>query len=580
MKNKFILGLNIYHGDSSACLMKNGEIIFAIEEERINRVKHWAGFPVKSIQACLDYSKISLEDINYIALNSNPFSNLLDKIKFGLTNVNSYKLIFNKLVLKKKKLSISKILKKNFKTKSLPEIKYYDHHLCHIASSHYPSKFKNPLLISADGFGDFASTVAAIDANNKIFVQNKILFPNSLGIFYQSFTQLLGFKNYGDEYKMMGLSAYGKNRFSEKLDKVISYRKGEFKLNLNFFQHHSKEINMKWNDESPKIDNLYSENLNKLFDYNFKNQEISEIHFDLAKSVQDKYEEIIINYIKYYKEKNDASCLALSGGCAMNSLANGAILKKLKFKDIYIPPAPGDAGGAIGAAILCNKQYHDNFKTYYTNPYLGGKIINQNIETLIYEKLESSKDKNLKFEKLENNELIKFIANQIYDNNVVGWYQDRMEWGPRALGNRSILANPCNPNMKDLINSKIKRRESFRPFAPAILKEEVSNWFELEADVPYMSIVLKILESKRHLLPAVTHVDGTGRLQTVDKTKNKLFYELIMYFKSLSGVPVILNTSFNENEPIVNTPDEAINCFLRTKMDVLAIGNYVITRQN
>ncbi len=580
MKNNFILGLNIYHGDSSACLMKDGEIIFAIEEERINRIKHWAGFPIKSIQACLDFSKISLGDINYIALNSNPFSNLLDKIKFGLTNVNSYKLIFNKLVLKKKKLSVSKILKKNFKTKSVPKIKYYDHHLCHIASAHYPSKFKNPLLISADGFGDFASTVAAIDFNNKIFVQNKILFPNSLGIFYQSFTQLLGFKNYGDEYKMMGLSAYGKNRFSEKLDKVISYREGEFKLNLNFFQHHSKEINMKWNDESPKIDNLYSENLNKLFDYNFKNQEISELHFDLAKSVQDKYEEIIINYIKYYKEKNDASYLALSGGCAMNSLANGEILKKLKFKDIYIPPAPGDAGGAIGAAILCNKQYLDNFKTYYTNPYLGGKILKQNIETLIHEKLESSKDKNLKFKKLESYELIKFIANKIYDNNVVGWYQDRMEWGPRALGNRSILANPCNPNMKDLINSKIKRRESFRPFAPAILKEEVSNWFELEADVPYMSIVLKILESKRRFLPAVTHVDGTGRLQTVDKTKNKLFYELIMCFKSLSGVPVILNTSFNENEPIVNTPDEAINCFLRTKMDVLAIGNYVITRQN
>ena len=351
-------------------------------------------------------------------------------------------------------------------------------------------------MISADGFGDFASTVAAIDVNDKIFVQNKILFPNSLGIFYQSFTQLLGFKNYGDEYKMMGLSAYGKNRFSEKLDKVISYSKGDFKLNLNFFQHHSKEINMKWNDESPKFDNLYSDNLNKLFDYNFKNQEISELHFDLAKSVQDKYEEIIINYIKYYKEKNDTSYLALSGGCAMNSLANGAILKKLKFKDIYIPPAPGDAGGAIGAAILCNKQYFNNFKTYYTNPYLGGKILKQNIETLIYEKLECSEDKNLKFKKLENYELIKFVANKIYDNNVVGWYQDRMEWGPRALGNRSILANPCNPNMKDLINSKIKRRESFRPFAPSIIKEEVSNWFELEADVPYMSMVLKILKIK------------------------------------------------------------------------------------
>ena len=578
MKDGYILGLNIYHGDSSACIMKNGEIIFAIEEERINRIKHWAGFPLESVKLCLEHANISLSQVDYLAINTNPLSNIWGKIKFGITNLNSYKLIIKKLIIRNKKNSIDKILKEIFDTTKIPQIKYFDHHLCHIASAYFPSKFEKSLLISADGFGDFASTVAAISSNNEIKIQNKVLFPNSLGIFYQTFTQLLGFKNYGDEYKVMGLSAYGKNKFSDKLDKVITYKSGAFKLNLNFFEHHKKEISMKWNNESPRFDNLYNKNLNKLFNYDFENKEIGEAHYDLASSVQNKYEQIILEYIKYYKIKNDISYLSLSGGCAMNSLANGKIIKELNFKDVYIPPAPGDAGGAIGAAILCDKKYFDNKKNYYNTPYLGGKIDHKNLEEIIIKKLNYSKQKNFTYKKYDNKELIKIIAQKIYDNNVVGWYQDRMEWGPRALGNRSILANPCNPNMKDIINSKIKRRENFRPFAPSILKEEVENWFEINQTAPYMSIVLYINKNKRLKLPAVTHVDGTGRLQTVDQKKNKLFYDLIKNFSTLSGVPILLNTSFNENEPIVNTPDEALDCFLRTKMDILVIENYIILR--
>ena len=390
----------------------------------------------------------------------------------------------------------------------------------------------------------------------------------------------MGFKNYGDEYKVMGLSAYGKNKFSAELSKVVNYKNGSFKLNVNFFEHHKKEINMKWYNESPRFKNLYNQNMKKLFDFDFENQKIGEHHYDLAKSVQSKYEEIIINYIKYYKEKYNTHYLSLAGGCAMNSLANGKILKELDFKDIYIPPAPGDAGGAIGAAILCDKKYFNNQKQYYSSPYLGGRAKYEKIETTIKNKIKISKMKNLICKKLQNNELIEVVAKKIYENNVVGWYQDRMEWGPRSLGNRSILANPCNPNMKEIINKKIKRRESFRPFAPSVLKEEVKNWFEIDKDVPYMSVVLKIKKEKRINLPAVTHKDGTGRLQSVDINTNKLYYNLIKSFSNLSGVPMILNTSFNENEPIVNTPEQAIDCFLRTKMDLLVIEDFIIFREN
>ena len=580
MQNKYILGLNIYHGDSSACIMKNGEIIFAIEEERINRIKHWAGFPIQSIKYCLNYAGISLDQVDYIAINSNFYSNFLSKVKYGLTNFKNYKLILSKLVLRRKKKSINNLLRKYFNSSIIPKIVNFDHHLCHIASAYFPSNKKSSLLISADGFGDFSSTVAAVASNSSIYIKHKVLFPHSLGIFYQAFTQFLGFKNYGDEYKVMGLSAYGKNKFKEEMDKILILENGSFKLNLNYFQHHRNIITMKWENEAPKFNNLYNNNLNKLFNFNFDNKEISEIHMDLARSIQDKYEEIILNYISFYKKKFDLDHLSLAGGCAMNSLANGKIYDKLGFKDIYIPPAPGDAGGAIGAAILCDKKFFNNSKIYYSTPYIGSVIDGSKIEKKIKSILHSSKEReNISLNFYEKDqELVGEVAKEIYNEKVVGWYQDRMEWGPRALGNRSILANPCSPNMKGIINLKIKRRESFRPFAPSILKEYVSDWFETKADVPYMGMVFKIKQNKQKKLPAVTHVDGTGRLQTVDKKTNKLYYELINSFKELTGVPMLLNTSFNENEPIVNTLEEAIYCFLRTKMDLLVIGNYILKR--
>ena len=580
MKNNYILGLNIYHGDSSACLMKDGEIIFAIEEERINRIKHWAGFPIESINACLSYENIELDQIQFIAINSNSLSNIFHKFKYSISNFSNYRLFLKKFFLKRKKNNFLNLLQNNFSSSVIPKIKYYDHHLCHIASAYFPSNFKKSLLISADGFGDFASTVAAVGDKNIISVKNKVLFPHSLGIFYQAFTQFLGFKNYGDEYKVMGLSAYGEDKFKNQLDKIITNNKSSFNLNLDFFQHHVKNINMKWNDESPKFENLYNQNLSKLFNYNFESNPIEQIHMDLAKSVQSKFEEIILTYIGFYKNKFDIENLSLSGGCAMNSLANGKIVKELKFKNIYIPPAPGDAGGAIGAAILCNKENYGSSKSYYDSPYLGNNLNKITLSEIIKAKINSKKEKELiEVDYIETNQdLVELIAQKIFNNNIVGWYQERMEWGPRALGNRSILANPCSDKIKDIINLKIKRREKFRPFAPSILKDHMSSWFEADLDVPYMGVVLKINKNKRGLIPAVTHEDGTGRLQTVERKKNDLYYMLINAFEKLSGVPILLNTSFNENEPIVNTPQEAIDCFLRTKMDILVLGNFVLKR--
>ena len=575
-KNKYILGLNIYHGDSSACLMRNGEIIYAIEEERLNRIKHWAGFPIKSISACLFYANITLDEVDYIAVNSNPYSNLLSKINYSLLKIGNYGFFAKRLIHKIKKTSFKNILIDNFKIKNLPIIKFYDHHMCHMASAYFPSNFKKSLLISADGFGDFASTVAGVADNDLIKIHHKVLFPHSLGIFYQAFTQFLGFKNYGDEYKVMGLSAYGKNNFKNEINQVIKNTNGSFNLNLNFFQHHKKNINMKWNNESPKFENLYSHNLSKLFKFKLNNEKISEIHMDIAKSVQVKFEEIILKYIEYYQNLFEASNLSLSGGCAMNSLANGSMIKKLKFKNVYIPPAPGDAGGAIGAAILCDKEYHVSKKISYLSPFLGEDLKNIDLEKVIKENIKNKK--NISLDYIDSDQkLVDIVSKNIFENKIVGWYQNRMEWGPRALGNRSILANPCSDKIKEIINLKIKRRENFRPFAPSILKEHVVHWFEKDVDVPYMSIVLNIKENKRKKIPAVTHVDGSGRLQTVDK-KHKLYHMLIEAFYKISGVPILLNTSFNENEPIVNTPEEALSCFLRTKMDILVIGRFILKR--
>ncbi len=579
----YIIGINAYHADSSACIIKDQNLIFAIEEERLRRIKHWAGFPILSIKNCLEVAKINLSDVDYICINSNPKVNIIKKIIHILKYRPSIKLIINKFRNKKKNQNIKSIIKREFTNDEFRgKIINIEHHDAHLASTFFVSPFKEACVVSIDGFGDFTSTAWGFGHNTEIEVKERIHFPHSLGIFYQSITQFLGFKKYGDEYKVMGLAPYGKPKYKDKLKKVLILEdQGKFKLNLNYFKFHKSNTDFKWDNGKVSFNDLYS---NKLIDLLGKERDegenIDQFHKDIAQSAQSLYEDAFINILnetyKIYKNKN----ICISGGCGMNSVANGKITKNTPFKNVYIQPAAGDAGGALGASyytwhtVLKNKERFEMKHAYY-----GNSFDNKIIEKIIKNENNKLKDQNCNLKFYENfNELTEKVVNLISNGNVVGWFQDRMEWGPRALGNRSILADPRNPKMKNILNSKIKRRESFRPFAPSILKEQVSEWFEIDDDVPFMMKVFQIKEKKRSIIPAVTHIDGSGRLQTVYKDRNEKYYNLIKQFYKISKVPILLNTSFNENEPIINRPDEALNCFLRTKMDVLALGNYLIIR--
>ena len=575
----YTLGLNINHADTSACIFNNFNLVAAAEEERFTRKKHEMSFPSNAIRFCLTKANINISQVDYVSINSRPLSSIQKKIFFLLLNLKNYVLIFqslfNTIVKFSIKDSLNLIDKNNF---FKGEIKYFDHHLSHLASSFYYSPFKKSVNLSVDGFGDFASCSWGSAKNNVLKIDNKIFFPHSLGIFYQALTQYLGFKNYGDEYKVMGLSSYGKPIYVNQISNLISYKeKLKFELNLKFFLHHKKKILITKNNQ-PFFCDLYSKELEKLLGPERKSkEEINQRHKDIAKSTQVVYENIFFNLLNDLYEKYNIKNLNLSGGCVMNSVANGKIIFNTKFKNIYTSSNPGDAGGSIGSALcLINKIYKK--KKYFSlsnpSPYIGESFSNDEVEVII-SKYKLSKKFDVK--KIETHKLCELVANYISRAYIVGWFQDGMEWGPRALGSRSILADPRNPKMKQILNLKIKKREDFRPFAPSILYKFMDRWFEVKKPVPYMSEVYKIKKNKRKLIPAVTHVDGTGRLQTVTK-ENGRFYSLLSEFYKKTKVPIILNTSFNENEPIVRTPEHAIDCYLRTEMDILVIQDWVIKR--
>ena len=577
MLDKYTLGLNFLHSDSSACIFKNNQLIAASEEERFTRVKHTSFFPINSINYCLKEANIDISKVNFVTLNTNPFSGLLKKIIYVLLNLSSLRIVISSLLNSTKKIRLSKMIdnidnEKVFKGK----IVYTDHHEAHIASSLFFSNYEESANLSIDGFGDFASCAYGIYKSNKLKIDYKVNFPHSLGIYYQSLTQFLGFKNYGDEYKVMGLSSYGKPRYIDELSKIIFKTPKGFKLNLKYFNHHKKKI-FQINENGQFIyENLYTNYLTELLgDERDVNGDIKQKHLDLAKSVQVVYEDILFHIVNIVYEKYQIQNLTLSGGCAMNSLANGKIIENSKFKNIYICPNPGDAGGAIGSASLVLKKQNNEKIITKNYSYLGPNFNNKDISNYISEKKLDQKY-NVNF--LEDKNLFKFVARELTKKKIVGWFQGKTEWGPRALGNRSILADPRNKEIKDIINLKIKRRESFRPFAPSILREHVKDWFKQDAEVPFMSEVKMLKEDKKKLIPGVVHIDGTGRLQTVTKDQNLKYYNLIQEFYEQTQVPIILNTSFNENEPIVNNPAEAIECYERTNMDMLVIGNWIIQR--
>jgi len=580
--NMNIIGINAYHGDSSACIFQQNELIAAAEEERFTRLKHHAGLPINSIKYCLEYSKLSIDQIDEIAINRNPKKRLFSKILFSAKKIIKFNFLNERLKNLKKINDIKKKIENAFGKKINTNISFIDHHEAHIASAVFFSKFNECNFISVDGFGDFASTVVGKFNNNKIIKNYEVLFPHSLGLFYTAITQFLGFKNYGDEYKVMGLAAYGKPTFLEQMRKILIKKNNKgFELNLDYFVHHTKGIEMTWLDTEPRFGNVYSSKLAELLgEERKKDQKLEQKHKDIAHSAQKFFEDILVEIANDIYAKNKTDNLCISGGCGMNSVANGKIKLKTPYKNIYIPPAPGDAGGAIGAASLIIKK--QNSKTSFDdNPYLGPKFEDSEIFQIIDKNINNFKKSNIEITKFSNKkDLLKELAKLISENKIIGFFNDRMEWGPRALGNRSILANPGEKKIREILNLKIKRRESFRPFAPSILREYVKEWFEQDEEVPFMSQVFQIKKDKRMLIPAVTHVDGSGRLQTVQKNINPNFYQLIEYFKEITNIPMVLNTSFNENEPIVCNPDEAIDCFLRTQMDALALENTLLTRRN
>lgn len=581
-KSNYVLGINAYHGDSAACLLENGHVIAAVEEERFNRIKHWAGFPVKSIKYCLEYAGITLNDLESVAINHNPKVRILEKIKYSFSNYSQFSLALERISLLKKKNRIIDDFIANFPyVPSNLNIKFIEHHKAHIASTFYASSFEESVCLSIDGFGDFASASWGVGRNESILIERDILFPHSLGIFYQAITQFLGFPKYGDEYKVMGLASYGNPIFIEEMKKIVFLRSdGEYRLNTNFFLHTKERVAYSWNNCEPSVGRVYSDLLINLLGKPRENEEtITQIHKDIAASCQKMYELALFNLLNHLYDKYKITNLCLAGGCAMNSVANGRIYSNTNFKKIYVQAAGGDAGGALGAAYSALKiQFLKNKATEMSHAYWGPAYDEDCIRNVINTNIASLNSANCSVALYEEVEILNRVAKLISNGQVVGWFQNRMEWGARALGNRSILGDPRRSDMKDILNSKIKRRESFRPFAPSVLYDKSSDWFEIFDDVPFMGQVANVWEDKRALIPAVTHVNGTGRLQTVSPNTNLKFYKLIECFEQITSVPIILNTSFNENEPIVCTPDQAMACFLRTNMDVLVMGNYLIAR--
>ncbi len=582
-----IIGINAYHGDSSACLVMDGRLIAAVEEERFRRIKHWAGFPSESIKYCLEASNLKIDQIDHIAINRNPNTNLIKKALFAVSNNTSLGVIRDRMRNAGRIMDIRRSLTdmpgisgSTVKAK----VHNVEHHRAHLASAFFVSVFDLAALVSVDGFGDFVSMMWGVGKSNKIQIRDQVNFPHSLGLFYLAMTQYLGFPKYGDEYKAMGLSAYGKPTELKKIRKLVRLKNnGKFELDLRYFLHHAEGVSMSWEGGEPHIGRVYSDKLLELLGPARRLEEpMNEYYQNVAASMQTMYEEAFFHILNYVHTRTKETNLCLAGGCALNSVANGKIFENTPFKELYIQAAAGDAGGAIGAAYYVWNHILGNKRSFVMDhAYWGAEYAEEEIASLLSAKAEDLKRQECVAEKIEDEDgLCQKTAQAIAEGKVVGWFQGRMEWGPRALGNRSIVCDPRRADMKEILNLKIKRRESFRPFAPSILREKVKDWFETDYDVPFMLQVYQIKKEKRSAIPAVTHVNGSGRLQTIEEKQNPIYYKLIRKFELISNVPILLNTSFNENEPIVCKPDEALDCFLRTKMDVLVMGNYFVNRKS
>ena len=564
------LGISCYYHDSAAALLKDGHVIAAAEEERFSRKKFDDDFPKQAIAWCLKEARIIPPQIHSVAFYDKPilkFERLLDNyIAVAPRGLYSFLDTIPKWL--HKRLWIKNDIKKSLKGFK-GKIIFPEHHLSHAAHTFYTSPFDEAAILTVDGVGEWSTASLGYAKNNHIKLTHDIRWPHSLGLFYSAFTYFLGFQVNEGEYKLMGLASYGMPKYYELiLDKLIDVKNdGSIHMNMEYFSFTYDRV-------------MTNKKFSKLFGIapRKKNEKTEQIHYDIGASAQKVLEDILLKMANHVYEKFNIKNLCLGGGVALNGVANYRILKQVQFDNIHIPPSPGDAGSAVGCAQYLYHIYHKNpqiieknqAKVISENVYVGPSYSNEEIQKFL-------DSKNISYTQLNHNELLPIVAKMISDGNIVGWYQGKMEWGPRALGSRSILADPRNAEMKDILNKKIKHRESFRPFAPSILEEYVSEYFDIDRPSPYMLFVAPV--KKPELIPAVTHIDGTGRLQTVNKNSNPLYHNLINEFYKITGVPVIINTSMNVmGEPIVNTPEQAYQMILKTDMDCIVMGDYMVSK--
>jgi carbamoyltransferase len=574
----FVLGINAYHAGSSACLIEDGRLIAAAEEERFRRVKYWAGFPAEAIRFCLAQAGITAYDLDHVGISRDPSANLHKKVLFALRRRPSLHLIRQRLAnmaevrdARKEMCAQLGVDPRGFRA----EFHNVEHHRAHMASAFFVSPFEEAALLSVDGFGDFVSTMVGVGRRNCIEVFDAVNYPHSLGIVYTAVTQWLGFPKFGDEGKVQGLAAYGKPTYQEELRRIVRLKpNGLFALDLNYFVHWAEGVDMTWENGSPRLGTIYSQMfLEKFGPARCPGDELTPHYMNMAASLQQCLEESEFHIVRHLQRRMGLKALCMAGGVALNSTFNGKVLPQTPFDEIFIQPAASDAGTALGAAYYVYHQILGKPRAFVMNDaYTGPCFRNGTVESAL-------RQRNLAYKTHELEVMPRLAARLLAEGKIVGWFQGGMEWGPRALGNRSILADPRRGEMKGILNARIKHREPFRPFAPSVLAESTGEYFDQSYPDPFMLKIYNILEHRRKQIPAVTHVDGTGRLQTVAKEQNPLYWQLIREFEGLTGVPVVLNTSFNENEPIVCRPEEAVECFLRTKMDALAIGEYLIEKE-
>jgi carbamoyltransferase len=575
-----ILGINAYHGNASAAIVCEGRLVAAVEEERFNRVKYAAGFPAQAIRYCLKEAGLELKDIDHVAVPRNPYARLATKLFYAMRMPSFAR---ERMKVLAKFTGIPEALAQAFDTdpaKVAAKFHRVEHHKAHLASAFFVSPFERAALLSADGLGDFASTMWGSGTGSGMKIAGAIAFPHSLGLFYSAVTQYLGFLKFGDEYKVMGLGAYGEPEQLDAIRNIVHAHGDGFRLGLEYFTHHRTGPEMSWAeaDKTPTLGKMFSVEMERLLGPKRNPEEpLEQRHKNLASALQARLEEIYLGMLKKLAERTGLKAVCLAGGVAFNCVANGKIFDRTGFEQVYVHPAAGDAGLAVGAAYYVWHQIFGKPRVFVMHhAYWGPGYTRDEIRSAI--DANGLAQNGCRVEELPEEILMQHTAAIIADGKILGWFQGRAEWGPRALGNRSIVADPRRPEMKEILNQRIKHREIFRPFAPSILAESTADWFEKSHPSPFMTLAYSVRPEKRDKIPAPTHVDGTGRLQTVTREANPRYWSLIKAFEQLTGVPVVLNTSFNDNEPIVCRPAEALDCFQRTQMDALVLGDFLITR--